>query len=79
MTRGSFATSASEIAGLAYDPSSGEKYVRHNPGDVNSLEISTLRSNLVPGKLDTLALFLTRDGVPLLLLVVVGLKRSRAA
>ena len=57
VNRGSFVTSASEIAGLAYDGPSGQMFVWHNPGDVNSLEISTLSSNLVPGKIDTLALY----------------------
>ena len=54
---GAFLTSATEIAGLHFDRTSGLMYVWHNPSNVNSLEISTLSSNATVGTIDTLELY----------------------
>ena len=57
VNHGAFLTSATEIAGLHFDRSSGLLYVWHNPYNVNSLEISTLSSNATLGTIDTLELY----------------------
>jgi hypothetical protein len=50
---GSFLTSTNEIAGLHFDRTSALMYLWHSPSGVNSLEISTLRSDSIAGELDT--------------------------
>lgn len=57
VNHGSFLTSANEIAGLHFDRTSSLMYLWHNPGNVNSLEVSTLASASTAGTLDTLALY----------------------
>ena len=57
INHGSFLTAANEIAGLHFDRASGLMYVWHNPGNVNSLEVTTLSSDAAAGILDTLILY----------------------
>jgi hypothetical protein len=57
VNHGSFLTAASEIAGLHFDRSSGLMYLWHNPGNVNSLEVSTLASESQIGTIDTIELY----------------------
>jgi cysteine-rich repeat protein len=57
INHGSFLSSANEIAGLHFDRTSGLMYIWHNPGNNNSLEISTLSSVGSIGTIDTLELY----------------------
>jgi hypothetical protein len=54
---GSFATGASETAGLEFDRVAGVMYLWHNPLAGNSLEVSTLASDAQVGAIDRFALY----------------------
>ncbi|MDP7070505.1 MAG: hypothetical protein QF561_04055 [Phycisphaerales bacterium] len=54
---GSFQTSATEVAGLHFDRASGLMYIWHNPGNVNSLEVTTMSSDASTGTIDAAELY----------------------